>query len=61
MNPFLRGERRGGRGAGQRDGGGKRWEAMGSQPGNRGRGSRKAKAGGVGTGMFWLELPIGFH
>ena len=36
-------------------------EAMGSQPGNRERGSREAEAGGAGTGMFWLELPIGFH
>ena len=34
-------------------------EAMGSQPGNRGRGSREAEAGGVGTGIFALLLPIG--
>ena len=34
-------------------------EAMGSQPGNRGRGSRAAEAGGVGTGIFALLLPIG--
>ncbi|EOS29702.1 hypothetical protein C807_02743 [Lachnospiraceae bacterium 28-4] len=34
-------------------------EAMGSQPGNREWGSREAEAGGAG--MFWLELPIGFH
>ena len=58
MSPFLRGGK-----AGRKGSGAVGWwgEAVGSQPGNRGRGSREAEAGGVGTGMFWLELPIGFH
>ncbi len=34
-------------------------EAMGSQPGNREWGSREAGAGGAGTGIFALLLPIG--
>ncbi len=32
---------------------------MGSQPGNREWGSREAGAGGAGTGIFALLLPIG--
>ena len=61
MSPFLRGGKAGRKGSGAVGWRGKRWEAMGSQPGNMEWGSRKAKAGGAGAGMFLLELPIGFH
>ncbi len=46
MSPFLRGGKAGRKGSGAVGWRGKRWEAMGSQPGNREWGSRKAKAGG---------------
>ena len=50
MSPFLRGGKAGRKGSGAVGWRGKRWEAMGSQPGNREWGSRKAKAGGGGGG-----------
>ena len=50
MSPFLRGGKAGRKGSGAVGWRGKRWEAMGSQPGNREWGSRKAKAGGAGAG-----------
>ena len=56
----MRGGKAGRKGSGAVGWWGKRWEAMGSQPGNRGRGSREAKAGGVGTGIFGWSFPSDF-
>ena len=55
----MRGGEEGRKGSGAVGWRGKRWEAMGSQPGNREWGSREAEAGGAGTGIFALLLPIG--